>query len=53
MALVNTIPARLGPKSIAGNIIKPEIFGTASPLIQYGAATANAPAQEIVYVRAK
>jgi len=48
MAFVNTIPAVLGPNSIAGNIIRPDNFGTDSPFIQYGATMANAAAQEIV-----
>jgi len=43
----HTIPARVGPKSIAGNIIMPEIVESASPLIQNGAAMANAALQEI------
>src|ERR1700756_1230736 len=51
--LVRTIPATLGPRSMAGNISSPSSLGTASPRISFGAATKNAPVQEIAYVSTK
>lgn len=51
--LVRMMPATLGPRSMAGNIRMPVIFGKRSWRIWYGAATARAPIQEIVNVSAK
>jgi hypothetical protein len=47
------MPVRLGPISIAGNMIKPVIFEMLPSRKRVGAATAKAPAQEMTKVAAK
>src|SRR5215831_8442238 len=51
--LVSTMPAKLGPRSMTGNIRMPVIFPRGWLWTKCGAATASAPAQEIVNVSAK
>jgi hypothetical protein len=51
--LVNTMPARLGPRSMTGNIRMPLIWGRGWWRKRCGAATASAPVQEITKVSAK
>jgi hypothetical protein len=41
------------PKSMAGNIIRPDTFGTTSPCSQYRAVTENAPSHEMAYASTK
>jgi hypothetical protein len=53
MTLVRMTPAKLGPRSMTGNMSKPANFGTLSPRKRFGAATASAPVQEIVNMNAK
>src|SRR5215472_13164722 len=53
MIIVNTTPARLGPKSMTGNIRIPVAVGNGWWRISCGAATASAPIQEIKKVMAK
>jgi len=50
---VRKIPLRLGPRSMAGNMRMPVIFGSVSLRSKCGAATASAPSQEIVKVNKK
>ena len=50
-ALVSRIPTMLGPRSMAGNIIRPANLGMASPRRRCGAA--RAPGQETAKVKAK
>jgi hypothetical protein len=51
--LVSTTPAKLGPRSMIGNIRIPAICGRGCRRIRCGAATASAPVQEIKKVSAK
>ena len=50
---VKTIPTRLGPRSMAGNIRMPAIFGRGWPCRRCGAATSSAASQETANVNAK
>jgi len=53
MKLLHTMPARIGPRSMTGNIRMPVIFGRGWRRMRCGAATASAPLQEIKNVSAK
>src|SRR5206468_12778510 len=53
MSQARRIPAAHGPRSMAGNIIRPANFEIASPRGRCSAATAKAPSQETAKVSTK
>src|SRR2546430_4173455 len=53
MSQARRIPAAHGPRSMAGNIIRPANFEIASPRRRCSAATAKAPSQETAKVSTK